>query len=68
MHIRYATRLFGVDAHCEEGGSPKVALPSVVIVMGNSLPVRKELATALSWALASRLEAGQYQHFVDQAK
>ena len=64
----YATRLFGNVDHCDKGGSPKVALPGVVTIVANSLPVRQDLLGPLSWMLQNKREAGFYEQFVDEAK
>ena len=57
-------RLWGDTTHCHS----KARLVETITTAGNAVPVSDVLQPALSWAIATALEAGRYQPLVVEAR
>ena len=61
-------RMFYREQYCENGPSPKVALPGRVAEVGLHIPVRLELLGAVARLLVLDVEAGVYEQMAASAR
>tara|TARA_B110001452_G_scaffold256382_1_gene249670 strand:- start:206 stop:1465 length:1260 start_codon:yes stop_codon:yes gene_type:complete len=60
----FGERLWGERHHCET----KAMLAEAVMVLGNAIPVRDDLQAAMSWAIRTAVEAGEYAPLKTEAQ
>ena len=55
------------DKHCK-GTTAKVKLPNIVATVANTVPVRPDLAAAVSWAMSKEVETGRYVQYQEEGR